>query len=55
MDNLKYQPVPYNHEEELLESMKNEEFRREYEALEPKYALIRELLLARQHSGMTQE
>ena len=55
MDNLKYQPVPYNHEEELRESMKDEGFRREYDALEPKYALIRQLLLARQQSGMTQE
>ena len=54
MDNLKYQPVPYNHEEELRESMKDEEFRRAYEALEPKYALIRELLLARRQAGMTQ-
>ncbi len=54
MDNLKYQPVPYNHEEELRESMKDEEFRRAYDALEPKYALIRELLLARRQAGMTQ-
>ncbi len=54
MDNLKYQPVPNNHEEELRESMKDEEFRRAYEALEPKYALIRELLLARRQAGMTQ-
>ncbi|MEI6757543.1 MAG: helix-turn-helix transcriptional regulator [Chlorobium sp.] len=55
MDNLAYKPVPYNHEEYLREALKDEEFRREYEALEPTYALVRELLLARQHSGMTQE
>jgi transcriptional regulator with XRE-family HTH domain len=29
--------------------------RNEYEALAPAYALIRELFLARQHSGLTQE
>jgi hypothetical protein len=55
MDHLIYQPVPYNLEEELRESMKDEEFRKEYEALEPKNALIRELLFARQQSGLTQE
>ncbi len=55
MDDLKYQPVPYNVEEEIRKNLQDENFRREYEALEPKYALIRELLSARQHSGMTQE
>jgi DNA-binding XRE family transcriptional regulator len=55
MDDLKYQPVPYHVAEEIREDLQDEDFRREYEALEPKYALIRELLLARQNSGMTQE
>ncbi|ACF42902.1 helix-turn-helix domain-containing protein [Pelodictyon phaeoclathratiforme] len=55
MDDLQYQPVPYNVEEEIRKNLQDENFRREYEALEPKYALIRELLSARQHSGMTQE
>ncbi|ACF42907.1 helix-turn-helix transcriptional regulator [Pelodictyon phaeoclathratiforme] len=55
MDDLKYQPVPYNVEEEICKNLQDENFRREYEALEPKYALIRELLSARQLSGMTQE
>ena len=55
MDDLQYQPVPYNVEEEIRKNLQDENFRREYEALEPKYALIRELLSARQLSGMTQE
>ncbi|NMW18017.1 MAG: helix-turn-helix domain-containing protein [Chlorobiaceae bacterium] len=55
MDDLTYQPVKHNHEEFLREEMKDEEFRKGYEALGPKYSLIRQLLLARQQSGMTQE
>ena len=55
MDDLKYQPVEHNHEEFLRKAMTNKEFKAGYEALGPKYALIRELLAARQHSGMTQE
>lgn len=55
MDDLKYQPVEHNHEEFLRKAMANKEFKAGYEALGPKYALIRELLAARQQSGMTQE
>ena len=55
MDDLKYQPVEHNHEEFLRKAMVNKEFKAGYEALGPKYALIRELLAARQRSGMTQE
>jgi DNA-binding XRE family transcriptional regulator len=55
MDDLTYQPVKYDPKEFLRKEMENEEFRKEYEALEPKYALIRELLEARKNSGMTQE
>jgi len=55
MDDLKYQPVEHNHEEFLRKAMVNKEFKAGYGALGPKYALIRELLAARQQSGMTQE
>ena len=55
MDDLPYQPVKHDPEEFLRKELENEEFRREYEALGPKYALIRELLEARKNSGMTQE
>lgn len=39
----------------IRKDLEDEEFRKEYDALEPKYALIRELLEARKNSGMTQE
>ncbi len=55
MDDITYQPVKHDQEEFLREGMKNKEFRESYEALEPKYALIRELLAARKQSGLTQE
>ncbi len=55
MDDLTYQPVRYDVKAEIQKDLEDEEFRREYEALEPKYALIRELLEARKKSGMTQE
>jgi DNA-binding XRE family transcriptional regulator len=55
MDDLEYQPVKHDHKEFLRKAMESREFRDGYEALEPKYALIRELLEARKNSGMTQE
>ena len=55
MEDLPYQPVRYDVKAAIRKDLENEEFRKEYEALEPKYALIRELLAARKHSGMTQE
>jgi DNA-binding XRE family transcriptional regulator len=55
MEDLKYQPVRYDVEAAICKDLENEAFRKEYEALEPKYALIWELLSARKQSGMTQE
>jgi len=55
MDKLTYKPACHDHEEFLRESKKDEVFRNEYEAFAPAYTLISELLLARQHSGLTQE
>jgi DNA-binding XRE family transcriptional regulator len=55
MEDLTYQPVRYDVEAAIRKDLEDEEFRKEYEALEPKYALIRELLSARKQSGMTQE
>ena len=55
MEDLKYQPVRYDVEAAICKDLENEAFRKEYEALESKYALIRELLSARKQSGMTQE
>ncbi|NTV67222.1 MAG: helix-turn-helix transcriptional regulator [Chlorobaculum sp.] len=55
MDDLEYQSVRYDVAAAIKKDFENEEFRKEYDALEPKYALIRELLEARKNSGMTQE
>ncbi|MCX6178175.1 MAG: helix-turn-helix transcriptional regulator [Chlorobiales bacterium] len=55
MDKLIYKPVSHDHEEFLRKAKKYGEFRKEYEALAPAYTLIRQLLLARQHSVLTQE
>ncbi|EAT59266.1 helix-turn-helix domain-containing protein [Chlorobium ferrooxidans] len=55
MDNLTYKPVAHDHEKFLREAKKDEVFLKEYEALAPAYAFVRELLLARQRSGLTQE
>lgn len=54
MEKLTYKPVSHDHEEFLRESKKGDMFRKEYEALGPIYAIIRELLLARKQSGLTQ-
>ncbi len=39
----------------LNERLKNEEFRKEYEALEPEYQLINAMLEARKEKNMTQQ
>ncbi len=55
MADVSYKPVKHNHEEFLRKARKSEEFNKEYDELESRYALIRELLYARQHAGLTQE
>jgi DNA-binding XRE family transcriptional regulator len=55
MDELKYQPVPHDHQAFLEKAMKRKEFRQTYEALAEEYALVRELLGARTRAGLTQE
>lgn len=55
MDNAKYQPVPHDHASFLKRAMTREGFRREYEALDDEYSLVRELLEARRRAGLTQE
>ncbi len=39
----------------LLEQLKDPEIREEYEALQPKHAIIQAIINARQKSGMTQK
>lgn len=55
MTDLSYQPVKHNHDEFLQKARKSEAFSKTYNELEARYALIRELLHARKHAGMTQE
>jgi len=55
MAELKYQPVPHDHEAFLKKALKRKDFRESYENLEEEYTLIREMLAARSRSGLTQE
>lgn len=55
MADLKYQPVPHDHEKFLKKANRRDGFRKAYENLEEEYSLIREMLSARSKSGLTQE
>jgi DNA-binding XRE family transcriptional regulator len=55
MVELKYQPVPHDHEEFIKKALKKKDFKEAYKELEEEYALIREMLAARSRSGLTQE
>lgn len=44
-----------NFDEYLQEQLKNPEFKEEYDALEPEYAVIQAMIDARKQSGMTQK
>jgi DNA-binding XRE family transcriptional regulator len=52
---LKYQPVPHDHESFLRNAGKQKGFKKIYKGLEEEYALIREMLSARSMVGLTQE
>ena len=39
----------------LAEKMKDPEFKKEYDALEPEFAIIQAIIDARKHSGLTQK
>ena len=43
-----------NYEKYFAEQMQNEEFRKEYEALEPEFAIIQAIIDACQETGLTQ-
>ncbi|HWQ68359.1 MAG TPA: helix-turn-helix transcriptional regulator, partial [Patescibacteria group bacterium] len=55
MADVKYKPVPHNHEAFLKSALKRKEFRKAYEDLREEYTLIREMLGARSRFGLTQE
>ena len=44
-----------NFDEYLEEQLKNPEFKKEYDALEPEFAVIRAILEARKEAGITQQ
>ena len=46
--------VMTNYEKYFAEQMQNEEFRKEYEALEPEFAIIQAIIDVRQETGLTQ-
>jgi DNA-binding XRE family transcriptional regulator len=55
MADIKYDPVPHDHEAFLKKARKKKGFREAYDSLEEEYLLIREMLSARAKSGLTQE
>jgi len=55
MADVKYKPVPDDHEAFLKRALKRKGFRKAYENLGEEYRLIREMLAARSRFGLTQE
>jgi DNA-binding XRE family transcriptional regulator len=55
MADVKYKPVPHDHETFLRKALKRKGFKKAYENLEEEYTLIREMLAARSRFGLTQE
>lgn len=47
-------PVRKTHSEMVAEWSKNPDFKAEYDALEEEFELLRSMLLARKHAGLTQ-
>jgi DNA-binding XRE family transcriptional regulator len=55
MAEIKYSPVPHDHQAFLTKARKKKGFTEAYDNLEDEYLLVREMLLARAKSGLTQE
>jgi DNA-binding XRE family transcriptional regulator len=55
MIELKYKPVPHDHEAFIAKAKKRKGFKTAYESMEEEYAVIREMIAARRKSGLTQE
>jgi DNA-binding XRE family transcriptional regulator len=55
MADLKFKPVPHDHEAFLKKASKRKGFKKAYEELEEEYRLTREMLSARSKFGLTQE
>ena len=55
MAELNYSPVKHNHKTFLQRAAKRPGFKKAYESLSVEYAIVRQLLAARAHAGLTQE
>jgi DNA-binding XRE family transcriptional regulator len=55
MAEIKYQPVPHDHEAFLKKAKKRRGFQTAYHALAVEYAVANEMLTARSRAGLTQE
>jgi DNA-binding XRE family transcriptional regulator len=55
MVDIKYNPVTHDHKAFLKKALRRPGFREAYVSLEEEYLLVREMLSAREKSGLTQE
>ncbi|MBI3118765.1 MAG: helix-turn-helix transcriptional regulator, partial [Candidatus Hydrogenedentes bacterium] len=55
MADLKYRPVPHNHDDFLKKAARRRGFTKTYQELGDEYALARVMLAARAKAGLTQE
>lgn len=55
MAELKFKPVPHDHDAFIEKAKQREGFKNAYEDLEEEYALVREMLAARSRVGLSQE
>jgi ribosome-binding protein aMBF1 (putative translation factor) len=55
MPELKYQPVRHDQKAFLAKASKRRGFKRAHAALEEEYALVKQMLAARERAGLTQE
>jgi DNA-binding XRE family transcriptional regulator len=55
MADLKYKPVPHDHEKFLAKAHERKGFAEAYEGLELEYQLARQMIKARARAGLTQD
>ena len=55
MSDVKYQPVRHDHKAFLAKAEKRRGFKRAHSALQQEYALVSQMLAARERAGLTQE
>ena len=55
MADLKYKPVPHDHEQFLSKGRRRAGFAEAYDALALEYAIVRQMIDARARAGLTQE